>query len=116
MHELSIMESVLRTVLKHAEKNQVTKIVAVNLQIGELSDFIDEWMQRYFDHLSKGTLAEGALLKVERTPIVFSCKACAHSFALSKEELDGVQCPGCGGRELNLEAGREFYIKDIEVM
>jgi len=115
MHELAIMERVLKTVLIHGENNQAAKIVAINLRVGELSDLLDEWMQRYFDYLSKDTAAQGAVLKIERTPIVCSCTSCNHSFAVSKDQLMR-SCPRCGGDKLALTAGREFYIKDIEVM
>ena len=72
MHELPITESILRVVLKHAETNKVRRVVTIHLQIGKLSDLEDEWIQRYFDYLSKGTLAEGAKLKIERmNPLIF---------------------------------------------
>ena len=29
----------------------------IHLQIGEITDFDDEWIQRYFDFVSKGTIA-----------------------------------------------------------
>ena len=57
MHELPITESILKIVLKHAETNSVRKVMSINLQIGKLSDLEDEWIQRYFDYLSKGTVA-----------------------------------------------------------
>jgi hydrogenase nickel incorporation protein HypA/HybF len=63
MHELAVTESILNVVLKNAEASQAKKVIAVGLRIGDMTELQDEWIQRYFDHLSKGTLAEGALLK-----------------------------------------------------
>jgi hydrogenase nickel incorporation protein HypA/HybF len=59
MHELPITESILKIVLKHAEMNSARKVITVHLQVGKLSDLEDDWIQRYFDYLSKGTIAEG---------------------------------------------------------
>jgi len=49
MHELPITESILNIVITYAEKNDVKKVMAVNLRVGRLSDLEDEWIQRYFD-------------------------------------------------------------------
>ncbi|MCJ7747981.1 MAG: hydrogenase maturation nickel metallochaperone HypA, partial [Desulfobacterales bacterium] len=54
MHELPITESILNIVLKHAEMNSVRKVMAIHLKVGKLSDLEDDWIQRYFDYLSKG--------------------------------------------------------------
>ena len=50
MHELQVTESILDIVLRHAEANQVNKILSIQLKVGELSDLEDEWIQRYFDY------------------------------------------------------------------
>ena len=59
IHELPVTESILRVLLRHAEEARAGKVVSVSLRIWELSDIIEEWLQRNFDYLSKGTLAEG---------------------------------------------------------
>lgn len=116
MHELAITESILSVVLKNAEANQAKKVIAVGLRIGDMTDLQDEWLQRYFDYLSKGTLAEGATLKVERSPIVFRCNDCAENFNFNLHENGESGCPMCHGSNVSFISGREFYIKDIEVM
>lgn len=116
MHELAVTESILNVVLKHANSNQVTKVVGINLRIGELSDLQDEWIQRYFDYLSKGTLAEGARLKIERSPIVFKCQSCGSEFQASFGPGKDVSCSQCGSTDVTLIGGREYFIKDIEVV
>lgn len=116
MHELSVMASILRTVLDHARQNQVRRIVAVNLRVGELTDLLDEWMQKYFDHLSQGTPAEGALLKIERSPVVLTCRDCNQGLTIDKSDWGKAVCTGCGGSNMTVTAGKEFYIKNIEAI
>jgi len=116
MHELPITESILKIVLKHAAMNDVQKVTAVHLRVGKLSDLEDEWIQRYFDYLSKGTLAEGAQLKIERTPIVVKCNACATSYEVETARMGDLVCPDCGDPGKTLISGREYYIKDLEVL
>ena len=115
MHELPITESILKIVLKHAETNNVRQVVTIHLQIGKLSDLEDEWIQRYFDFLSKGTLAQGAKLKIERMPIMLQCSACSTSYEAEATKLGDLVCPNCGQKDSTLLSGREYYIKDMEV-
>lgn len=116
MHELRITESILNIVLKHAEANQALKIVKIHLRIGEFSDIVDEWIQRYFDYLSKDTIAEGATLKIERSPVVFRCTTCEKDFQFDIKKVKDIICPTCGGKSVEFVSGREFYIKNIEVL
>jgi len=115
MHELPITESILKIVLKHAEMNNARKVLAIHLQVGKLSDLEDEWIQRYFDYLSKGTLAEGAKLKIERTPIMVQCHACSTAYEAEIARMDDLVCPACGEKGGTLLSGREYFIKEMEV-
>jgi hydrogenase nickel incorporation protein HypA/HybF len=115
MHELPITEGILKIVLKHAELNNVQKVMSIHLQVGKLSDLEDEWIQRYFDYLSKGTVAEGAKLKIERMPVMVQCDACSNSYEAEVAKLGDLVCPGCGEKGGTLLSGREYHIKEMEV-
>ncbi len=114
MHELPVIQSILDVVLNHARMNQVSRVFSIALAIGELSDLQDEWLQRYFDYISKGTLAQSARLVIERTPVVLKCSNCAKEIQVKTAEMNDVICPACGGKELTLIAGREYFIKSME--
>jgi hydrogenase nickel incorporation protein HypA/HybF len=117
MHELPVIESILNIVMKHAELNQVQKIVSITLEVGELSDLEAEWMQHYFNFLSNDTLAEGAELRVTYKPIVLQCSQCHHSLAVKKEQMGAVACPSCGCEDkFDLVSGQEYFIKEMEVL
>lgn len=115
MHELPIIESILNIVLKHAEINKARQVMSIHLQIGKLSDLQDEWMQKYFDYLSKGTVAEGSKLKIERMPIMIQCEGCPASYEAEVTQLGNLVCPACGANRGKLLSGREYYIKELEV-
>lgn len=116
MHELPVTESILKIVLTHAEKNDVRRVMTIQLQVGRLSHLEDEPMQRYFDYVSKGTLAEGAKLQIERTPIRLECNACAESYTVENANEIDTPCPQCGKKDAKLISGREYFIKNMEVM
>lgn len=114
MHELPVTESILKIVLKHAQTNHVRRVVSIGLKVGEMSDLEDAWIQQYFDYLSKGTLAEGAKLRIERVPVTMQCQACQTTYTIKIHEQQEPRCPQCGGANATLVAGREYYIKDME--
>jgi hydrogenase nickel incorporation protein HypA/HybF len=116
MHELQVTERILEVALEHASRHEVSRIVAVHLRVGELSDLEDEWLQHYFDYLSRGTLAENAQLKIERSPIVLDCEACDCSFEVDRERVWDVACPECGESRCRLVSGREYVVKNMEVL
>jgi len=115
MHELPVTERILEIVLKHAARNQVRRVVSITLTVGELSDLENEWIQHYFDYLSKDTAADGAKLHIERQPIVMRCNKCGRNQEIKKEQLGETSCPECGDTEdFSLVSGREYYIKEME--
>lgn len=115
MHELPVTESILHIALKHAGANNITKIISITLQIGKLSDIEEEYIQRYFDYLSKGSSAEDAKLNIEWTPIIMQCSNCLESYEINKSDMANNACPICGESKCILLSGREFYIKEMEV-
>jgi len=116
MHELQVTERILDIVVRHASGHDVNRIAVIHLKIGDLTDLEDEWIQRYFDYLSRGTLAENAKLAIQRAPIVLECGSCSCSFDVRKEGLGDAACPECGGSEYRLISGREYLIENIEVV
>lgn len=116
MHELPVIQSMMNVVIRHANAGRAGRVISISLRIGELSDLADEWMQRYFDYVSRGTIAEGAVLKIERSPVILKCEGCSREFAAEANRRGGNRCPDCGGERLALVSGREFQIREIEVI
>jgi hydrogenase nickel incorporation protein HypA/HybF len=116
MHELPAMKTIHEIVLKHAQAGNASRVLSVNLEIGALTDLQDEWIRRYFDHLSRGTIAEGAELFIARVPAVFLCSGCQGSFKVDSVMGEDLSCPRCDSYAVNAVSGRAIQVKDIEVM
>jgi hydrogenase nickel incorporation protein HypA/HybF len=112
MHELSITQSVLNIVEEHAERAGAQRVTAINLVVGELTGFVDDSIQFYFDMLSPGTIAESAKLAIRRVPAQIRCRSCDEEFAL--QDFDWV-CPKCSAVGGDVLRGREFMVESIEV-
>jgi hydrogenase nickel incorporation protein HypA/HybF len=114
MHELPVTKSILGIVLRHAAANEVGRISAIDLRIGALSDLEPEWLQSYFDHISRGTPAEGARLRVCRSLLTFRCASCSAEFDTAREDLDRVVCPVCGSGDASVVAGTGYAVEAME--
>jgi hydrogenase nickel incorporation protein HypA/HybF len=109
------MKSIHQIVLKHAHAANAKRVLSVNLEIGALCDLQDEWVQRYFGHLSNGTIAEGATLSINRVPAIFSCNRCRTSFEVDSVGED-LSCPRCHSTAVTLVSGTAYQVKDMEVL
>ncbi len=115
MHELAVTRSILKIVLDNTEKNGSSRVRKIFLQIGELRNLEEDWIQHYFDQISKGTPAEKAKIHVNKVPVVFKCKTCNKEFSASFREERKILCSHCQSFEYDLLSGREFIIEKIEV-
>lgn len=116
MHELQVTDRILAIVLRYAAAHSVTKVVSIQLKVGELSGFEDEWIQKYFDYQSKGTIAEGARLNIERIPIVMECAGCGHSYEVKIREIKDMKCPECASMKATLISGKGYNVVDMRAI
>ena len=112
MHELSVTEGLIKIVVEEAKIRNLRKISRINLVVGELNSIIDESVQFYYDILSKGTAAAGAVLSFKKIAPEFSCRSCGSIF---ERQSHAFICPQCGGKGVIASKGQEFYIESIEV-
>ncbi len=112
MHEMSLTESIVEIALEEARRHGARKVTRVFLDIGALSCVEPEALQFCFTAVSSGTPAEGARLEIERIGGAGWCLDCGKSVAIS--ERFGA-CPDCGGFRVQMTAGDELKIREMEV-
>lgn len=112
MHELGITESILDIVLVKAKEAGATRINEISLVVGELSGFVPDCIQFYFDSLSRDSIAEGASLHFESAPAQLRCRTCSAVFQPNDRSSN---CPECGSHGVEISGGRELYVKSLEV-
>jgi hydrogenase nickel incorporation protein HypA/HybF len=111
MHELPVTESILKIALKHANEANAKRIENIHIVMGELSTNVDDSVQFYWDIIAKDTLAEGAQLLFRRVPAEMQCQSCSEKF----HPEDDYVCPQCGGAQVKIIAGEEFYVEAIDI-
>lgn len=101
--------------MKYAKENSAKRIVGVCLRIGDLRDFVEEITQKYWDYLSKGTIAEGAKIRFEKVPVSAICHGCKNIFHFDWRTVDKPSCPACECFDAELLNGTELEVKEISI-
>ncbi len=107
MHELSLVQSILETVMEQAEIHHLKKIKKVKIVVGEMTSAMPEALQFAFKVLSRDTSASGAVLEIENRPIKLTCGECHLVF--NPEGLK-YRCPECISSRTEILEGRELFV------
>ena len=76
MHEMNVIGNLAAQMVKWGRANHVRKILEIDIVVGQLRMFDQDFMQRYFNIFTRGTCAEGAKLVLTTRPIAYHCNAC----------------------------------------
>jgi hydrogenase nickel incorporation protein HypA/HybF len=112
MHEMSLAEGVLQLVEDGARANAATGVTAVRLEIGALAQVEVEALRFCFDAVTRGTVAEGARLEIVTPPGLAWCMPCGRQVPVTQR---GDACPHCGSHQLQVVAGDEMRVTEIEI-
>ncbi|PAQ07715.1 hydrogenase maturation nickel metallochaperone HypA [Mesorhizobium temperatum] len=112
MHEMSLMESVIEIVCDTARQNGATRVKSVRLDVGVLSNVEPDALMFCYEAVRHGTIADEATLEINRIAGEGWCLDCGKTVAL--EERFGA-CPDCGRHRVQMTAGDELKIRDMEV-
>ncbi len=123
MHEFSIAQSIVETVIKVARDNGASQILGVNLEVGEVALVNVDQLGWHIQLLTQGTLADGMQLQWTRIPAGIRCQGCGYEGGLRYEKEDpswhfsvpSFECPQCESPNTVITHGRELRVKDINV-
>jgi hydrogenase nickel incorporation protein HypA/HybF len=112
MHEMALAESVMEIVERAASAHAAAAVRAVRLEIGRLSHVEPDALRFAFDVVKRNGVAHGARLEIVPTEGTAWCMRCCDTVALARL---GDACPRCGSYQLQVTAGDELRVKDIEI-
>lgn len=113
MHELGIVFHVIKSVEEIAQENELTKVSAVTLSIGEVSGIVPSYLTDCWRWAADRTeVLSGSELNIETIHAVTHCDDCGCEYDTIAH---GKICPECGGEHTWLLCGNETMIKEIEV-
>ena len=112
MHELGIAQEMFQIALDYATKNNASRITQFNVAMSAAADEREDSLKFHFDHVTRGTLAEGARVEITRIPIQAKCLECGNDFEWTSET---ILCPCCSSARLRALPHDEFKLTSIEV-
>lgn len=112
MHELAICQSLIQQLNEIASEHPASRIAAVHLQIGPLSGVEPRLLQEAFPIASAGTVADGAELNFQNSPVRIRCPECGNEQASNSNQLS---CESCGNWQTELISGDEMILQRVEL-
>ena len=113
MHELALAQRLIVLVMQEAQAEQAQHVVAVTVSVGVLSHVEPSALRFAFAAASRGTVADGAQLVIERCTATGRCLSCAVE---SPIETYGAACPHCGELSLVVSGGDALRLVRLEVL
>lgn len=105
-------EGIVQVLEEQAPLQQFERVKLVRLEVGALAGVDAAAMEFGFEVVTRGTLAAGARLEIFSVPAQAWCLPCGQTVEVA-ERFDA--CPLCGGHQLQVTAGDELRIKELEV-
>ena len=112
MHEMSIAMNLVDLAVQTARQNDAKKINSMILELGSLAGVVREALEFCFEAACRGTMAEGAKLKIINIHAQAQCDQCGHQFNCDQI---ATPCPKCGQFVFDIQGGRELKLKSVNV-
>lgn len=109
MHEMSITQGIVELSTQHAAGR---RIQVITIEIGDLSGVVPEAIEFCFAACTIDSLAAGARLVIERIAGAGTCLECGLHQPVQRLY---DSCSGCGSHAMQLLAGQEMRVREIEV-
>ena len=108
---MSLCEGILQIVEDESGKRGFSRVKNLWLEIGELAGVEIEALEFCFDAAKRDSVAADAKMNIIRVPGRAWCAQCGRDVPL-RRRFDA--CPDCGSFQLELTAGDEMRIKEME--
>jgi hydrogenase nickel incorporation protein HypA/HybF len=115
MHEVAVMQGVVKTILHSLSQAGASRVINVQLTIGRSGHFTEENVRQHFEVLTKGTPIEGASLTISWLPATVQCLSCLHRFS-SCEPAEQTKCPICGDLVIEIDHQDTCFVSTIDVV
>lgn len=112
MHEMAIAMALIEQAEKVAREQDARAIAGITVVVGRLSGTDPDALRAVFDLAAEETLAAGAKLEIEMVEALVKCRECG---CQSHPKPPFMTCPACGALDVDVEGGRELYIKGMDV-
>ena len=113
MHEISLCENIREIIEEQAKRDGFSRVNRVWLEVGPLSCVEPDALRFGFDVVMRGSVAQGASVKITTPLAKAHCLACQTTVQI-QQRYD--PCPTCGAGPMEIIQGDAFKISKLEVV
>ena len=114
MHELTLLYGVAQKVEQVCRENELDRVNAIVLDVGEATTVIPEFLQDGYSIISDDyDFLRGSELIINKITAVGRCRECGEEFPIVANK--GI-CPKCGSFDKDLTEGGDFVIREVRVL
>lgn len=113
MHEMALAEEVLQIVQDAAQREGFRRVLALWLELGQLSSVEPEALRFCFEAVARDSVAAGARVEIVAAAGAAWCNECSVPVALAAL---GDACPLCGGYRLRVTGGTQMRVQQLEAV
>lgn len=110
MHEMALAEGIVQLVEEAA--SGCARVRAVYLEIGDLAAVEQDALRFCFESVAEHTAAQDARLEITRVEGRGRCRECGNE---SRIAALYDACPACGSYRVEVIAGDEMRVRELEV-
>lgn len=133
MHEWSLAESVIATVISTVGKEKVKDVIEVKVVLGELQQVETDIFEFAINELKKESGLEKVKFIIETEKAILKCRVCGYEWSyddvlkkLDEEEQESIhfipelahsfmKCPKCGSPDFEVVKGRGVMLEYIKL-
>lgn len=112
VHELSIAQNIIRIAREYLTPDEQPHLQIIRVQVGAFSTIVPELLQSGFDAAKDGTPMSAAKLEITVIPLRIKCNNCEYETEI--EPVD-FTCPVCASTDVDVMAGTELTVSDLEI-
>jgi hydrogenase nickel incorporation protein HypA/HybF len=112
MHELSIAKELSDIIMEVALKENLSKVIKVNICFGELVQIVPDIFETAFSVIVEDTIIREAELEIEILPVKLRCRNCNNECQVKDKYF--FLCDNCNSFDIDIIEGKEIYLRSIE--
>jgi hydrogenase nickel incorporation protein HypA/HybF len=112
MHELGLLYETAKTVTAFAEKNDISRVEIVEMDVGELSGVLPNVFDDYYQYVAEQyPVLKDSKLKLHMIPGEASCNDCKSVYNVMENQ---GRCPKCKSQNKTILGGQQIIIRQLE--
>jgi hydrogenase nickel incorporation protein HypA/HybF len=123
MHEAALAESIVKTILDVASRNEAREVLRVEMEVGEICLVNIEQLTFLMGMFARETIAKDMEFLVKKVETKIRCKECSYFGGIEYKEIDPewhyrmpiFGCVRCKSNMTEIVQGKELTIRSIDV-